>query len=53
VHAYSELGSLHSNAPQAKRSIVGLESNVIAVKAMYPSHKAVAVVGSGKCTSTC
>jgi hypothetical protein len=49
VHACSELGSLHSNAPQTNSSTIGLESNVTAVKAMYPSHKVVAIVGSGKC----
>jgi hypothetical protein len=48
VHACSELGSLHSNAPQANSSIIGLESNVIAVKAMYSSHTVVAIVGHGK-----
>jgi hypothetical protein len=46
------MGSLHSNAPQAKRSIVGIESNVTAVKAVYPRHKVVAIVGHGKCTCT-
>jgi hypothetical protein len=50
VHACSELGSLHSNA--LKSFTVGLDSNVIAVKAMYPSHKVVAIVGHGKWTST-
>jgi hypothetical protein len=49
VHACSELGALHSNAPIPNSSIIGLESNVIAVKAMCPSHKVVAIVGHGKC----
>jgi hypothetical protein len=49
VHACSELGSLYSNAPQSNSSIIGLESNVIAVKSMYPAHKVVAIVGHGKC----
>jgi hypothetical protein len=49
VHARSELGSLHSDPP--KSFTVGLEANVNYVKAMYPSHKEVAIVGHGKCTS--
>jgi hypothetical protein len=51
VHACSELGSLHSNAPQ--NYTVGLERCIIDVKAMYPSHKVVAVVGHGKLSSLC
>jgi hypothetical protein len=50
VHACSDLGSLHSDAPQANSAIVGFEGNVIAVKAMHPSHNVVAIVGHGKCT---
>jgi hypothetical protein len=50
VQACSELGSLHSDPP--KSFTVGLEANVNDVKAMYPSHIVVAIVGHGKCTST-
>jgi hypothetical protein len=49
VHACSELGAIHRDAPITNSSIIGLESNVIAVKALYPSHKVVAIVGLGKC----
>jgi hypothetical protein len=47
VHACSEMGPLHSDPP--KSFTVGLEANVNDVKAMYPSHKVVAIVGHGKC----
>jgi hypothetical protein len=46
VHARSEIGPLHSNPP--KSFTIGLESNVNDVKAMYPTHKVVAIVGHGK-----
>jgi hypothetical protein len=48
VRACSELGSLQSDPP--KSFTVGLEANVKDVKAMYPGHKVVAIVGHGKCT---
>jgi hypothetical protein len=48
VHACSELGTLHSDPP--KTFTVGLEAIVKGVKAMYPSHKVVAIVGLGKRT---
>jgi hypothetical protein len=51
MHACSELGSLHSNA--LKSFTVGLESSVMDVKAMYPSHKVVAIVGHGELLSRC
>jgi hypothetical protein len=53
MRACSEMGALHSNAPQANSSVIGLESNIIAVKAMYPSHKVVAIVGHGECMFLC
>jgi hypothetical protein len=43
--------SLHSEPP--KTFTVGLEENVMDVKAMYPSHKVVAIVGHGKCINLC
>jgi hypothetical protein len=46
MHACSELGSLHSSTLNS--FTVGLDSNVNDVKAMYPSHKVVAIVGHGK-----
>jgi hypothetical protein len=45
VHACSEMGSLHSNAP--KSFTVGIERSVLAVKSMYSTHKVVAIVGFG------
>jgi hypothetical protein len=48
MHACSYLGSLHSDPPRS--FTVGLETHVKDVKAMYSSHKVVAIVGHGKCT---
>jgi hypothetical protein len=49
VHACSEIRAPQSNVLET--FTVGLESSVDAVKAMYSTHKVVAIVGHGKRTS--